>query len=127
LINLPKFIVKIPDINTYSYHYLHNNDLDYIENMIKFCKNKNLKLLVVSHHCPTEEVLKNFKKDKYRSLYVSNLDYLLDKQNVHTWVCGHLHHNFDFISENGTRVVGNQKGKPKDQITDFSKQFVITI
>lgn len=127
LINLPKFIVKIPDINTYAYHILHNNDLDYIENMIQFCKNKKLKLLVVSHHCPTEEVLNNFKKDKYRSLYVSNLDYLLDKTNVHTWVCGHLHHNFDFFSENGTRVVGNQRGKPKDQITDFSKKFVITV
>jgi len=127
LINLPKFIVKIPDINTYAYHILHNNDLEYIENMIQFCKSKNLKLLVVTHHCPTEEVLKNFKKDKYRSLYVTDLDYLLNDKNVHTWVCGHLHHNFDFNTKNGTRVVGNQRGKPKDQINDFQLDFVITV
>ena len=25
------------------------------------------------------------------SLYVSNLDHLLDKNNIHTWVCGHIH------------------------------------
>jgi predicted phosphohydrolase len=127
LINLPKFIVKIHDINTYAYHVLHNNDLEYIENMIQFCKNKNLKLLVVTHHCPTEEVLQNFKKDKYRSLYVSDLDYLLNKENVHTWVCGHLHYNFDFNTKNGTRVVGNQKGKPKDQINDFLKNFIVRV
>jgi hypothetical protein len=26
---------------------------------------------------------------------------------------------------NGTRIVGNQKGKPKDRIEDFSKEFVV--
>jgi hypothetical protein len=33
--------------------------------------------------------------------------------------------NFDFEIE-GTRIVGNQRGKPKDRITDFSKAFTLT-
>jgi len=37
------------------------------------------------------------------------------------------HANFDYISENGTRIVGNQKGKLKDKITDYYKDFVIQI
>ena len=97
--------------------------------IIDYCKNNNLQMVVVSHHCPTYSVLgQNYhKKEKYLSLYVSNLDHLLDKNNIHTWVCGHIHKNFDFITENGTRIVGNQKGKPKDRIHDFLRDYVIQV
>ena len=70
------------------------------------------------------------KRDKYISLYTSDLDYLLDTNKINTWICGHIHSNFDFIhnqKQNGTRIVGNQKGKPKDKITDYLKNFVIKI
>ena len=67
------------------------------------------------------------KKDKYISLYVSKLDDLLTSEKVNTWICGHIHKNFDFFTENGTRVVGNQKGKLKDKINDFSKNFMIDV
>jgi hypothetical protein len=75
------------------------------------------------------KVLDNIKtkKDKFISLYVSNLEYLLTSNYIHTWICGHIHHNFDFKSENGTRIVGNQLGKPRDKITDFLKDFVVQI
>lgn len=126
LINIPKFIVRIPDMNTYLYNKKHISDLNYIKGMIELCKMKNMKLVVITHHCPTSKVLNfNTKKDKFRSLYVSDLDYMLNKENVHTWICGHIHQNFDFTTQ-GTRVVGNQKGKPKDRITDFSKSFVLS-
>jgi hypothetical protein len=95
--------------------------------MINYCKNKGLKLVVVSHHCPTYKVLENKQSDKYSSLYGSHLDYLLKSDNIHTWIFGHNHKNYDFISENGTRLVSNQKGKPKDNITDFSKEKIITV
>jgi predicted phosphodiesterase len=125
LINIPKYIVRIPDMSTFLYNKKHLSDLAYIKTMIESCKNKNLKLVVVTHHCPTSKVLNaDTKKDKFRSLYVSDLDYLLSKENVHTWICGHIHQNFDF-EIHGTRIVGNQKGKPKDRIHDFSKSFVL--
>jgi predicted phosphodiesterase len=127
LINIPKYIVRIPDMNTFLYNRKHTSDLEYIKKMMDTCKTKNMKLVVITHHCPTSKVLHaNTKKDKFKSLYVSDLDYLINGNNVHTWICGHIHQNFDFDLD-GTRVVGNQRGKPKDKITDFSKSFVIEL
>ena len=128
-IQIPKYIVRINGISNDEYLQMYNDDLLHINNTIDYCKNNNLQMVVVSHHCPTYSVLgQNYhKKEKYLSLYVSNLDHLLDKNNIHTWVCGHIHKNFDFITENGTRIVGNQKGKPKDRIHDFLRDYVIQV
>jgi len=127
-IKIPRYIVRIHGINNEIYERKHIKDVNYIKKMIDYSKHNNLKLLVVTHYCPTYKVLDNFKKkDKLSSLYVTNLDELLTSDQVHTWICGHIHQNFDFITEGGTRVVGNQKGKPKDKITDYSKTFTIQI
>lgn len=127
-IKIPRYIVRIHGINNEIYERKHIKDVNYIKKMIKYSKSNNLKLLVVTHYCPTYKVLDNFKKkDKLVSLYVTNLDELLTSEQVHTWICGHIHQNFDFTTEGGTRVVGNQKGKPKDKITDYSKTFTIQI
>jgi Icc-related predicted phosphoesterase len=96
--------------------------------MINYCDKNKLKLIVITHYCPTYKVMENCnKKDKYMSLYTSNLDEMLDKQKVNTWICGHTHTNFDFISDNGTRVVSNQFGKPKDNITDCLMNKIIKV
>jgi len=128
---VPKYIVKIPEMTTNVYKKCFNADLEYIENVVAYCKDANLKLLCITHHPPTKSVLQERqmtkKKDKFKSLYYSDLDYLLSKDKIHTWICGHVHLNFDIISSGGTRVVGNQKGKPKDNIKDFSKEFVIEL
>jgi len=125
---IPKFIVRIYGMNTELYTRKHENDLKYINKIIDHCSVNNLKLVVISHYCPTYEIIDvNKMKDRYISLYVSSLDNLLDKQKVHTWCCGHIHKNFDIVTKGGTRVVGNQSGKPKDKITDFKKDCVIEI
>lgn len=127
-IKIPKYIVRIHGITNEIYENKHEKELNYIEKMIEYSQNNNLKLLVVTHYCPTYKVLDGTnKRDKFTSLYVNNLDHLLDSDKVHTWVCGHIHKNFDFYTENGTRVVGNQKGKLKDKIDDFSMNFLINI
>lgn len=128
LVKIPKFIVRIAGMTTEKYEKMFNDDVNYIQRMIKYCKEKNLKLLVVTHHCPTYDVIQGKKKkDKFISLYASELDHLLKREDVHTWVCGHIHQNFDYITEGGTRLVGNQRGKPKDNIRDFEKNKVIEI
>lgn len=129
MVTLPKFIVRIPDMNTIVYNKKHQSDLLYIKKMIKYCKENKLKLMVVTHHCPTYSVITSKKKmrDKYISLYASHLDYLLTKENVHTWVCGHIHINFDKKTDGGTRLIGNQIGKPKDNIKDYNKKLVIEV
>lgn len=127
-IPIPKFIVRIHGMNDNIYLKKHNSDLNYIKKISDYCSKNNLKLIVITHYCPTYKVLDEFKlKDKFISLYTSNLDYLLNSNHIHTWICGHIHKNFDFISDKGTRVVGNQLGKSKDNITDYSKEFVIKI
>lgn len=126
LIPLPRYIVRINGINTYKYKNMFKNDLRYIKETIAYCKENNYRLIMITHHCPTYKVLlESNKRNRIYSLYASDLEYLLKKQNVETWICGHTHRNFDFISDGGTRVVSNQKGKAKDRITNFSKNFVI--
>ena len=125
-VNIPPFVVRIPNMNIVKYNDMFNRDLTYIETMIKYCAEKKLRLVVVSHHCPTYTI-SDKKDNKYRSLYCSNLDHLLDRSRVHTWICGHIHVNFDLKTRNGTRLVSNQRGKPRDSIVDFVKNKVITV
>ena len=127
-IKIPRYIVRINDVTNKSYTLNHQQDLNYIKAMIQYCKDTKLKLVVVTHYCPTLEPLKNArKKVKLYSLYATNLEHLLIKDQVDTWICGHIHSNFDFYSSGGTRVVGNQKGKPKDHIRDYSKTFTLKL
>lgn len=128
-IEVPKFIVRIEEMNTENYHETHKDDLYYIKTMIKYCKRKEKKLLIVTHYPPTYSVITKLhkKKDKYISLYANNLDYLLNKNNLHTWIAGHIHTNFDLITEGGVRLVSNQLGKPKDNIKDYNKKMTVII
>lgn len=127
LIEVPKFIVKIHTMTTRKYYDLYCQDLEYINNMIKYCQEHKLKLVMITHHSPTYYVASHKKEDKYSSLYASNLDHLLIKENIHTWVYGHIHKNYDIKSRGGTRVVSNQKGKPRDNVINFSKEKIIEI
>jgi Icc-related predicted phosphoesterase len=97
--------------------------------MMQICKKNNHTLIAITHYPPTKEVLTNTssKKKRFQSMYATNLDYLLDKSFVQKWICGHIHKNFDFISMKGCHIVGNQKGKPKDKIIDYKKNFLIEI
>lgn len=124
---LPKYIVRIHQFTTSIYKRKFAEDVTYIKRMIEHCKENNLKMICVTHHPPTKKVLYDTtkKREKFKSLYASELDHLLDGDVVKTWMCGHVHKNFDFISEKGCRVLGNQMGKPKDKITDFKKDLVV--
>lgn len=127
---IPSFIVRIKNMNRERYNRMHIQDLQYIRDMIKYCNVHNHKLLVVSHHCPSYFLLKDSKKhakDRYKSLYATNLEYLLNSEQIHTWVFGHSHHNKDYRTKGGTRIVSNQKGKPRDNVTDFLSDKVITV
>ena len=141
-VKIPKFIVRIHGMTTDLYNKKHYNDLKYINKMIDHCQENNMKLIVITHHCPSFNIMDNTykmlysndfgkenikKRDRYVSLYFSKLDNLLIKEKVHTWICGHIHQNFDYISKGGTRLIGNQYGKPRDNIDDYSKEFVVKI
>jgi len=128
-ISIPKFIVRIFGITDELYTQKFKSDVHYLKKMIDHCDKNNYKLVVVTHYCPSYTTTQNCKKrDRYISLYTSDLDYLLDTNKIDTWICGHIHSNFDYKhNQDGTRVVSNQRGKPKDKITDYLKNFVIKI
>lgn len=126
-LNLPKFIVKIHGMTSESYlkHYINN--IHYISYMNNYCKEKNLKLIVITHYVPSYNLLCNYKKEnKYASLYASNLDDFIRSSNIHTWIYGHCHYNSNKYIGN-TNMVSNQKGKPKDNIQNYSKEFILKI
>ena len=123
---VPNFIVRISGINTDKYLTNHVTDLNYIKSMINYCKNKKYKLIMVTHHPPTYKVFAATRRNRrFPYLYATALDYLLDKERIHTWICGHTHRNFDFFSVKKCRIVSNQKGKKKDNVFDYTKSFII--
>ena len=52
---------------------------------------------------------------------------VVDKSKVPLWICGHTHWSFDLFSNNGTRLIGNQKGTKSDSNNNYSKEYVINI
>ena len=124
----PRYRVKIHGFNKNKYNKFNKEDIKYIESILRYCKSKNLKPIVITHYPPTSELLnEKYKKEKFRYLYCNNLDDMLTNNKIHTWICGHVHWCFDKYSKNGTRLVGNQKGKSKDNITNYSDKFIITL
>ena len=125
---VPPFIVRVQGLNTASYKRRHQEDLRYIKKMMKYCKSRNYKMIVITHHPPSYQALQGIKKNKkFESLYATNLDYLLHRKQTKLWIRGHTHKNIDFISDGGCRVVSNQKGKPKDHVKDYSKSFHVSL
>lgn len=125
--NLPKFIVKIHGINNNIYKSKFLKDVEYIKKVTKYCNDKNLKLLLITHHLPTYDIIPESRKaDRFISLYASNLNNLIKTSKIHTWVCGHIHKNFN-TTFNNTKFISNQYGKPKDNINDFQKNFIIEV
>lgn len=125
---VPPFIVRVNGMTTSSYTKRHKEDLRFIKKIVGYCKEKNYELIVVTHHPPSYKALMGAKKRKqFISLYATDLEYLLNANDIKIWVCGHTHKNIDFISDKGCRIVSNQKGKPKDRIKDYLKSFKILL
>jgi predicted phosphodiesterase len=126
LIEVPRYIVRIHGIDTEMYREMHKEDLRFVEDSLN--EEDDKRTLVVTHYTPSFDTLRDChrKKVKHHSLYASNLERLLDGR-AQTWVCGHVHSNFDYVTGGGTRVVGNQVGKTNDNLTDYRKDFVIEI
>lgn len=123
-VNLPKHIVKIYGMTTDIYYTKFQNSIKFITDEVEKCKNRGLKAIVVTHYLPSFNLLPDSKHNqRYISLYTSNLDHMINPP-IDTWIAGHIHHNFD-KKINNVRLVSNQYGKPRDKITNFSKEFVL--
>jgi hypothetical protein len=88
------------------------------------------KTVVVTHHLPSMlSVADRYKTELASAGFASNLDYLLDGEQVALWVHGHTHDNFDYIC-NGTRVVCNPRGYERyngGENSSFNPTFTVEI
>ena len=123
---LPKFRVRIADMSTRIYNIYHKRDVQFIEELIEK-KRDDQHIILITHYPPTGSIQSPKHYDKFSFLYYSNLDYLLDKNKIDTWISGHIHYNYNFYSDGGTHLLGNQKGRERDDITDYLKDFVLNI
>ena len=125
--HVPKYIVRIHGMNTHIYKNKFTKDSEYIKKITNYCNQNNLKLIVVTHHVPSYDIVPEArKKDKFISLYASDMNKFIENNKIDTWICGHMHRNID-QKLGDTRFVTNQMGKPKDEIKDFKKSFIITV
>jgi Icc-related predicted phosphoesterase len=73
---------------------------------------ENDKVVVVSHHAPTELSVDPVYKDEYHmnGAYHSRLgDFILDFPQIKAWVHGHVHNKTDYMI-GSTRVLANPRG-----------------
>ena len=124
----PKFRVKIHAFSKSKYNRFNQGDIKFLQNSIKQSHSENLKPIVITHYPPSKILLnKRCRNDEYNYLYYNNLDDMLTKNMINIWICGHLHWSFDFLSENGTRLIGNQKGKNEDTDNKYSPEYYIQL
>lgn len=81
---------------------------------------KGLPTIVLSHWCPTEAVIApRYRGHPNNPFFVTNCNDLMGA-NLRFWVHGHTHASSDCIV-NGTRVLSNPKGYPRERRRYFGK------
>jgi predicted phosphodiesterase len=86
------------------------------------------KTVVVTHHAPSSHsVPARYARDLLTPAFVSNLETLMDSNDVALWIHGHIHDTFDYEIY-GTRVVCNPCGYAPNALTpEFRPDFIVKI
>ena len=70
--------------------------------------------VIVTHHAPSPQSLHpRFARSPLSACFVSDVEYLMEKNRVVLWIHGHTHDSFDY-TVNGTRVICNPRGYAKN-------------
>jgi len=108
---------------------LHNKNVLFIEKQIKFAKENNKKLLVISHHLPSYQLIlekyKTYTYNAYNSHFASNLDYLMD-DTIKAWCAGHSHGRIEKTINNVPCYI-NAFGYPKEERNGATLDFTFEI
>lgn len=112
-----------PD-NTITWHL---QAVEMLEREIEYCKEADLRLVVLTHHLPSLELIhEDFRGDDATdSAYASNLDHLIFPPIVF-WAHGHSHRCGDTYI-NGVRIVSNPMGYPSENTKKYSSGHHINI
>lgn len=122
--------MRMKNISYNIYTQLHMNDVKFLENALNNPNFQSKKKIVITHYCPSFDFLSDkYKQDVFNSLYASNLNNLITKQKVHTWIYGHTHSNVD-IEFDGVKIVTNQYSNENNKTvrsTDFILDKIIIV
>ncbi len=87
------------------------------------------KTVVVTHFAPHRGcVAPQHQGSEVSPYFVTDLAWLMEKHRIDVWCHGHTHTNNDFVTENGCRVVSNQRGYANEIATSgFKPNLVIEV
>ena len=108
---------------------IYKNNVSFIENQIDYAKENNKKLLVITHHLPSYQlILEKYKTQTYfayNSHFASDLDYLMDN-TIRAWCAGHSHGRNQKIINNVPCYL-NAFGYPKEDRNGATLDFTFEI
>jgi hypothetical protein len=108
---------------------LHKHNVKYIEEQILEAKSNNKKLVIVTHHLPTYElILPKYKTQfysPYNSHFASDLDYLM-QEPIKAWCAGHSH-GFNHKIINNVNCYVNAYGYPHEDKNGATLDFTFEI
>jgi predicted phosphodiesterase len=98
-------------ITTKTTNLMHVKNVKWLTDTISKYSNKNI--IIISHHLPSYQLISDaYKGSEINSAFASDLDYLMNNDNVKYFCSGHTHYSFDKII-NKTRCLVNPRGYPK--------------
>lgn len=101
----------------------HYKSLYNLEKNIINARNDAKRLVVVTHYAPSMLCVQpRHLLDNTKFYYANNLDRLLTKENIYSYLFGHTHHNVDYINHENTRLVTNQFRAP-----NYNRKKMISI
>lgn len=116
----PKYRVRIYGFNNLVYQQQYEKNLQWLK---KNLTNTSIKNRVVVTHYPPIDIT---TRSKFAYLYSNSLEYLLKPKNMVVWNFGHLHVNH-MLSKNKVLLITNQKGRVKDNVKDYRRDFTVTV
>lgn len=121
----PRFRVRIYGFNNIVYQQQHSKNLNFLR---KSLAEKTVHNNIVVTHYPPIDLTSSVTnaKDKYRYLYRNNLNNMIQFQHMKVWNFGHIHVNH-MLFINDVLLVTNQKGRIKDKIADYGRDFIVTV
>lgn len=106
----------------------HMANVEFIKNQIQEATEKNIKLIMITHHLPSEQLVLekyNIEYPTYVSHFASNLDYLI-KDPIKVWCAGHSH-GFNYKKINNVDCWVNAYGYPKEDRNGAKLEFSFTL
>jgi predicted phosphohydrolase len=96
---------------------LHKQSVGYLESKLQELKDIESKVVVLTHHLPTYQLIHDkYKGGSISHLFAVELSHWFSKYHIDYWICGHTHSAMDKTIAN-TRLLVNPVGYPGENRT----------